>query len=950
MRTSEQIKTEIEEKFGFFPPFFNQAQPAPQVLENLWQQTLSAYVDNPLPTLFKEKLSAYLSRYCDIAYCLVCHSCTLYSLGMKAREIWELLELPSPMETDIEKHLEVLAHSPEMLSVPSSNAELEECIFYCTICIFLEGSQAERCRRELHRLLGSVNYQYLVSLIAYVKTCHLWMEAHPDLAYEADKRVRDNMDDLVDEEPRLAEFFDNYSEKVKCDRQSRAEQQTEEALQRARTAEANNQELEQEIIRRSQAEEALRESEERFRALVEHAADAFFLHDLEGRLIDVNHRACESLGYTREELLNLSVPDFEINFTSEEFAPRWKQLARGEAIALNGVHQRKDGTTFPVEVSIGLLELGSQQFILALARDITERKQAQEKLERTLSLLRATLDSTADGILVTEKGKIVSFNRKFVEMWRLPESVVVSQAEEQALEFVRDQLKYPECFLAKVRELYGQPEAKSLDVIEFKDGRFFERYSQPQKVGENHVGRVWSFRDITERKQAEKQLLHETLHDKLTGLPNRTLFMDRLRHAIARSKRHTDYSFAVLFLDLDRFKVVNDSLGHMVGDQLLNAIADRLRTCLRDEDTIARIGGDEFTILLEDIEDTSDATHVAKHIQQELTLPFHLGGHELGGHEVFTAASIGIALSDPSGSPCYERPEELLRDADTTMYRAKVSGNAGIEVFNPTMHTQAVALLQLETDLRRAIERQEFRIHYQPLVSLSGNRIIGFEALLRWQHPERGLISPAEFMPVAEETELIVPIGWWLLREACRQMQTWQEQFQDNPPLTMSVNFSGKQFLQPGLIEQIDQLLQETALDPKSLQLEITETMLMENTEAATATLEQMSALNPQLYIDDFGTGYSSLSYLHRLPIDGLKIDHSFVSRMDVDSDNLEIVRVIATLAHNLGMDVIAEGVETIEQLAQLKALNCKYGQGNFFSKPITNKAAKGLIAMEPQW
>jgi EAL domain-containing protein (putative c-di-GMP-specific phosphodiesterase class I) len=284
------------------------------------------------------------------------------------------------------------------------------------------------------------------------------------------------------------------------------------------------------------------------------------------------------------------------------------------------------------------------------------------------------------------------------------------------------------------------------------------------------------------------------------------------------------------------------------------------------------------------------------------------------------------------------------------MYRAKVSGNAGIEVFNPTMHTQAVALLQLETDLRRAIERQEFRIHYQPLVSLSGNRIIGFEALLRWQHPERGLISPVEFMQVAEETELIVPIGWWLLREACRQMQTWQEQFQDNPPLTMSVNFSGKQFLQPGLIEQIDQLLQETALDPKNLQLEITETMLMENTEAATATLEQMRALNPQLYIDDFGTGYSSLSYLHRLPIDGLKIDHSFVSRMDVDSDNLEIVRVIATLAHNLGMDVIAEGVETIEQLAQLKALNCKYGQGNFFSKPITNKAAKGLIAMEPQW
>ena len=441
-------------------------------------------------------------------------------------------------------------------------------------------------------------------------------------------------------------------------------------------------------------------------------------------------------------------------------------------------------------------------------------------------------------------------------------------------------------------------------------------------------------------QQREEQLLHDAFHDQLTGLPNRVLFINRLEHAILYAKRNEDYLFAVLFLDLDRFKVVNYSLGHAIGDQLLQAIANRLQACVRPGDTVARLGGDEFTILLENIHDLKDATQVADCIQKQLTLPFNLNGNE-----VFTAASIGIALNTPD----YERSEELLRDADTTMYRAKLLGKGRYEVFDKTMHIQAMALLQLENDLRRAIERLEFRLHYQPIVSLKSNRVTGFEALVRWQHPERGLVSPAEFIPVAEETGLIIPIGTWVLREACRQMRAWQVQFPVHSPLTMSVNLSGKQFSQPDLIDQIKQILHETGLDPRSLKLEITESVLMENAESAVAMIVQLQNLGIRLSMDDFGTGYSSLSYLHRFPIDTLKIDRSFVNDVDVDAEKIEIISTVVALAWNLGMDVVAEGVETKKQMYQLRALKCEFGQGYFFSRPLDSDKAGALIAAEPQ-
>ncbi|HEX8853774.1 MAG TPA: EAL domain-containing protein, partial [Pyrinomonadaceae bacterium] len=400
-------------------------------------------------------------------------------------------------------------------------------------------------------------------------------------------------------------------------------------------------------------------------------------------------------------------------------------------------------------------------------------------------------------------------------------------------------------------------------------------------------------------------------------------------------KRRDSRLFAVLFLDLDRFKIVNDSLGHMVGDQLLVGIGRRLETCLRPGDTVARLGGDEFTILLEDLNDAEEAIEVAGRLQKEVSLPFNLNGHE-----VFTTVSIGIALSTTG----YERPEEVLRDADTAMYRAKTQGKARHEVFDKAMHARALNLLQLETDLRRAVEREEFFLHYQPIVSLETGLIRGFEALVRWQHPERGPVSPIDFIPVAEETGLIIPIGEWVLAEACREVKRWQAMFPSYPPLQISVNISGKQLMKSDLIEQVRRVLHETGIEARALKLEITESIMMENIESAISILNHLRALGVELSIDDFGTGYSSLSYLHRFPVSTLKIDRSFVGRMDGNNENAEIVRTIVMLARNLDMDVIAEGVETESQVTQLRALRCEYGQGYHFSKPVDGAGVAALL------
>ena len=449
-----------------------------------------------------------------------------------------------------------------------------------------------------------------------------------------------------------------------------------------------------------------------------------------------------------------------------------------------------------------------------------------------------------------------------------------------------------------------------------------------------------SLTDITESK----------VSDPLTGLPNRLLFLDRLGRAIERTKRHRDYLFAVLFIDLNRFKMINDSFGHSVGDELLSIIARRLEISLRASDTVARLisehtiarfGGDEFALLLEDIQHVSDATRIADRMHMEISLPC-----TLNGHDIFPTTSIGIALSTTG----YDHAEDILRDAGIALHQAKVDGHVPYVVFDQTMHVRTVAHLQLETDLRRAIEHEEFRVYYQPIVSLTPCRIIGFEALVRWRHPQRGFVSPVEFIPVAEKTRLIIPIGTYVLHAACQQTRIWQKHLPAYPFLLISVNLSGIQFIQPNLVELVNNTLQEADLTPHSVKLEITESVLMDNVDAAMEILTRLHTLGIKLGLDDFGTGYSSLSCLHRYPFDMLKLDKSFVQRLGTDDESAEIVRTIVTLAHNLGLEVIAEGIETPQQLTYLKTLGCEYGQGYLFSQPVDTETATALLATAPQW
>ncbi|RYG67587.1 EAL domain-containing protein [bacterium] len=447
--------------------------------------------------------------------------------------------------------------------------------------------------------------------------------------------------------------------------------------------------------------------------------------------------------------------------------------------------------------------------------------------------------------------------------------------------------------------------------------------------------------DITAHKTAEAQLSHNAFYDTLTGLPNRALFLDRLEKTIDRAKRDEEYTFAVLFLDIDRFKKINDSLGHIPGDKLLVEVAKRFETCLRPGDTVARLGGDEFAILIDNIRDEEDVDLVAGRIRQELQSPI-----SLDGHDVFVTVSIGVAPSKGGR----ERPDELLRNADTAMYRAKGLGRARHEIFDAAMHQSAVKMLELESDLWRAIERDELRLHYQPIISLKSGRVTGFEALVRWQHPERGLVSPADFIPLAEESGLIVPIGWWVLEKACCQGKAWTDKYKLLNPYFMAVNLSSKQFSQDDMINVVQSTVERCGFDPLCLKLEITESVIMENTESANSMLLQLKQLGIYLSMDDFGTGYSSLSYLHRFPLDTLKIDRSFVSQMNEYTKNTEIVGTILNLASSLAMDVVAEGVETEEQLKVLRQMGCNSAQGYYFSKPLTAEGIEELLASEPQW
>jgi len=496
-----------------------------------------------------------------------------------------------------------------------------------------------------------------------------------------------------------------------------------------------------------------------------------------------------------------------------------------------------------------------------------------------------------------------------------------------------------EKYLEDIRATAAQAEQAERDRAEAEHARAEAERLRAEQA-ERHVEELNRYVEKLEGAgkelaESREHFRHAAFHDALTGLPNRSLFTDHLRVALRRTHQNEKYLFCVVFLDLDRFKTINDSLGHPCGDELLILVARRLETCIRQTDMVARFGGDEFAILLDAIQDPSDAIRVAEKVQQTISAPF-----KLTNHEAITTASIGLALSTSN----YAEAEDIIRDADTAMYRAKDHGKARYEIFDTAMHTRAVTLLRLESDLRRALEKHELCVYYQPIISVAGGELYGFEALVRWKHPERGTISPEEFIPLAEETGLILPLGLGVLREACSQLREWQQRSRLNRDLIMSVNLSGKQLTQPGLMERIEEVLLEFQLNPWHLKLEITETVVMENPELAAVTLAKLRGLGVRLSIDDFGTGYSSLSYLNRFPLDTLKIDRSFITSMNQADENLQIVKTIITLAGNLGMQVIAEGVETEEQLNQLKTLKCQYAQGFYFSQPLDVDAADLFI------
>ncbi len=447
------------------------------------------------------------------------------------------------------------------------------------------------------------------------------------------------------------------------------------------------------------------------------------------------------------------------------------------------------------------------------------------------------------------------------------------------------------------------------------------------KILTNVMQRQQTEKALWDSEQVEAKLRHDIFHDSLTGLPNRALLLDRLKQALKRKQRHPDWLFAVLFLDLDRFKIINDSLGHLTGDQLLIALGSRLEKCLRSSDTLARLGGDEFVILLEELQSEDEAVKIAERIHQALKKPFVLKNQEL-----FVSASIGITFSS---SHDYNEPAQLLRDADTAMYQAKELGKTCHAVFEPFMHTHAQKRLQLENDLRRAISRQELVVYYQPILSLETNCLQGMEALVRWQHPSLGLVSPTDFISIAEETGIIIALDQWVLKNACLQVSYWKKQFPAFSHLTLSVNFSGKQFFQSGLIQKTGQILAETGLEGQYLRLEITESVLIENYSSVLKRLNQLRDEKIQVCLDDFGTGYSSLSYLNRFPINILKIDRSFIKNLDIKDSQSAIVRAILVMARELKIKVIAEGVETAEQINFLKALGCFGAQGYWFSHPL---------------
>jgi diguanylate cyclase (GGDEF)-like protein/PAS domain S-box-containing protein len=695
------------------------------------------------------------------------------------------------------------------------------------------------------------------------------------------------------------------------------------------------------VTERKRAESALRESEQRFRGSFERAATGMALVGTDGRFLRVNRSLCEILGYPERELLGKTFQEITHPDDLEVDLGHLKRVLAGEirTYQMEKRYLHKDGHVVWALLSVSVVhdEEDEPLYFVSQIQDVSERKNVERVIIESEQRFRSLVQNSSDIITILEADGTVRYVSPAVERVTgyKPEEQIGTNAfgsvhpddKEQALNTLAEVLKRP--------GLHPPLEFR----VPHKDGswRYLEHVVNNLLDDSAVRGVVVNSWDVTERKALVEYLSYQAFHDPLSDLPNRVLFMDRLEHAITRANRRGN-KVAVLFMDLDNFKVINDSLGHKAGDQLLVAVAERLKACLRPEDTAARLGGDEFTILVEDITSVGEVVQIAERIAEILQPPV-----PLGEQEVFATVSTGIALNISA----QELPADLLRHADLAMYQAKHKGRARYEVFEPSMDAKAVERLMLETGLRRALVRQQLRVHYQPIVALDNNKIAGVEALVRWEHPKRGLLLPEEFLPVAEETGLIVRIGQWVLREASKQARIWQEHHPSIPPLTISVNLSTREFFHPELVAEV---LDESEIDPASLQLEITEGAMTTNgTYSADRTLRNLKRMGVQLAIDDFGLGYSSLSYLKRFPVDFLKIDRSFIAGLKREpngvSKDKEIVKAMIELTHALGLKVIAEGVETSVQLAQLRDMKCDFAQGNYFSEPLPSEALAVILA-----
>jgi diguanylate cyclase (GGDEF)-like protein/PAS domain S-box-containing protein len=678
-----------------------------------------------------------------------------------------------------------------------------------------------------------------------------------------------------------------------------------------------------------------------FRSLVHNSTTLTMLVEADGRLMSASGALTRLLGHDPGVVAGhpltalVEAADVPTVLRALGEATRAPSGTAG-AVSVEARLVRTDGRApLPFQLTIvNLVDDPTVGGLVVSGHDISDRKAAESETLKALSLLSATLDSTNDGILVVDRdGVIATVNARFAELWRLPADVLASRDDAKVMKLALRQLVDPGAFLAKLADLYAQPAAESHDIIHFLDGRVFERYSRPQWVDGEIVGRVWSFRDVTERKQLEDQLAHQALHDSLTGLANQSLFRDRVEHALARLERPGG-RVAVLFLDLDNFKGVNDSLGHSAGDRLLVRVAKRIERTVRAADTAARLGGDEFAVLLENPGDDEDIDEVAERLLASVAQRAILDGTE-----VATTVSIGVALGDASMT-C----DQLLRDADLAMYTAKRRGRGRAETYRAEMHAAAVERLTLEAELRRALDGAELTVHYQPIVDVASGRPWGVEALARWQHPRRGLLAPDAFLPTAEEAGLVNRIDRQVLAIACAQAQEWRASSPELADLTVTVNVSAAQLVDDDLVDHVRSVLAAAGLAPSALVLEITEGAMMHDTDAVVANLNGLKGLGVRVALDDFGTGYSSLAYLRRFSIDILKVDKSFIESVDGDTDSSALAHAIIDLAQTLRLTPVAEGVERVAQRDRLGELGCPLAQGYLFAHPQDGPATGAFL------